>query len=217
MSLLQSNRTEEAIPFGNTTGTFGAGTFSIGWVNALWYIGFPRWVALTAVTLIAACFASRLGLKQPLKDEDWPTDEDPKYWMDHHTACCDDAYVCCCGLCCMSVRWAHTMNLAGILTFWRGFLLISVVLLLNIIYPPLSPQIGIGSILILFYFRQKLREKFDIELGDKYKYLQEFAFLLFCPCCAIVQDAYAVESAYKLDLKEVKDGPKSKIPLALSK
>lgn len=209
----------EGMPLSQNASTFFLGLSEqyAHYETSLVLIGAPKYVIVTVLSFLVACFSSRLGFKQPIKNEAWPVDEDPNYWMENNFSCCDDAYVCCCGVCCMSVRWAHTMNLAGVLTFWKAFLLISLALSLNILIPTTAPLIGIGSLLILFYFRQKLRAKFDTPLEGNTDYLLECCFVFFCPGCAVVQEAYAVESAYKLDLKEVKAGPKSKIPLEVAK
>jgi len=94
--------------------------------------------------------------------------------------CFDDHEMCLHASCCGACRVGHTMQAAGILEYYPVIFLLSIVG-------------GRGnycfSAIFRTYFRYKLRQK----LGIRENLPMDCVVSWFCPCCAIAQEAKAVD------------------------
>lgn len=99
----------------------------------------------------------------------------------------------CLACCCPAVRWADTMRMAGIFSFWPAVLIFASLYLLG---PPTACLTALILLCLLVWKRQQLRERFNIDPGCKTGCLDCCAYIC-CACCAIVQEAQELEEAYK--------------------
>lgn len=102
------------------------------------------------------------------------------------------ALINCLACCCPSIRWADTMRMTGIFTFWIGFLLFASLYLLNGSTAGLS---GLVLLIVVVLKRQELRKKFNMQTGAASCALDCCTYLC-CGCCAIVQEAQQIEEAF---------------------
>lgn len=95
--------------------------------------------------------------------------------------------------CCLPVRWADTMRLAGFLSFWPALCLI-------ILVGPVLSILGFGAVAIVVmmtYYRVELRRAFSMPVGVKSTVLDCLS-VAFCMCCSVVQEARHVEMAHEV-------------------
>jgi Cys-rich protein (TIGR01571 family) len=100
--------------------------------------------------------------------------------------CLGDPRMCLVGCCCPCVQWADTMERHRKFTFFRGFLLFFI---LTVLY---GYTCGVAPILVLImgvYYRQKLREFYNLESGTATSVASDCLAWFFCQPCAIIQEA----------------------------
>lgn len=115
-----------------------------------------------------------------------------------HFSCFQDSEVCLCACICTAIRWADTMNNAGQLAFWGGFILFAFAQFFSCLaFGYLYSPFGIFTLIAMLYFRHKLREKFRLEPWTFKTCFFDFCFICWCPCCAVAQEARVVNEAYK--------------------
>lgn len=120
----------------------------------------------------------------------------------HHGS---DPLICLCAFCCPSVRWADTLNLAGILPAWGAFCLFAMLALLNGLSHGFVLH-GAFAILLLLRCRLQLKQRFGLQ-SDFRSLLLDCCFVTLCPCCAIAQEANVVSQAYRVAHPAICDGP----------
>lgn len=96
-------------------------------------------------------------------------------------ACCSEQHLCLhAGFCCQC-RAAHTWHVAGICEYWPA---------LGLLFLGHVAKIACCVDAIIYtYFRMKLKEK----LGIRPNPCMDLAYSVFCPCCAVGQEAMAVD------------------------
>lgn len=123
-----------------------------------------------------------------------------------------DRIVCCTALCCPSIRWADTMRMAGIFSFWTGVLLFAA--LLNLA----TATAGLSSLILLCittWKRHVIRQLFDMPTGFGSCALDCMTYFC-CACCAIIQEARQMEEAHAVKhkvLKRIKVTPLRNVPI----
>jgi Cys-rich protein (TIGR01571 family) len=96
-------------------------------------------------------------------------------------SCFGDIKVCLLGCCCPCLRWAHTLerkNLMGSNTYYKGFFLMYILMLLH---PYTAGFSYFGIIIIGVFYRQKLRTSY----GIKKSFFQDLAVWTCCQPCAM--------------------------------
>jgi Cys-rich protein (TIGR01571 family) len=144
--------------------------------------------------------------------------EDPvKTWEEGHFECCRRPKICCCSFFCPAVQWANTMHLAGfqhmgtaliiylLLAFWNGF------------FTPIPGwdmdgdlyltgtgwfPTGIYTSILMLFFRQKLRSRVGRYADTTGSWFFDCCYVLWCPCCAIAQEAMVVQYSFQMGRKE---------------
>jgi len=101
----------------------------------------------------------------------------------------------CLTCCCLGVRWADTLNKASLLPYWQAFGLIAGLGLLNYLHYGFYCW-GVFTAAAMFWYRQKLREKFGLPAWDARTMFCDFCYVCWCPCCAVMNEAKAVREAY---------------------
>jgi len=101
-------------------------------------------------------------------------------------SCFTDYRMCLLGCCCGAFRWADTLDQQELLPFWKGVALMCLGEVLSTYTYGIS---GVCLLVCAIYYRQKLRERFQIES----KTLSSIGLdcLAWCCCspCAIIQEA----------------------------
>lgn len=121
-----------------------------------------------------------------LKDGEW------KYGI---FDCFSDPAICLFTCCCSPIRWADTLQMAGLMSFWQALGLLAGLEVLNILL--LGLCVWILILITQVVFRQKLRAKFGMDAGDCPTVAGDACLYCFCFCCAVVQEARQLEEAYK--------------------
>mmetsp|Transcript_24373 Transcript_24373/g.44729 ORF Transcript_24373/g.44729 Transcript_24373/m.44729 type:complete len:315 (-) Transcript_24373:121-1065(-) len=114
--------------------------------------------------------------------------------LHQHFQCTAETESCLGAFLCPSVRWADTMSMAGIMPFWHAYFFITFLVLANILLHSwlfFGPATAIG----LLWCRHQLRAKLALPSFTIQTLLTDAMYSLFCPCCAIAQEARAVIKA----------------------
>lgn len=104
--------------------------------------------------------------------------------------CFNEPSLCLLSCCCAPVRWADTMDMAGLMSFVAGVAAFLVLYGLDFVSLP-------GSFILAClcaFKRQKLRERFSITSCTCGTILEDFCTYLWCGPCAIVQEARQIEA-----------------------
>lgn len=108
-----------------------------------------------------------------------------------HFACLSDMNTCIMAFFCPVVRWAETVHMAGLLTFWFAFWILAVCYLPVVFFG----FMGLFLVVPLVHFRQRLRDKIGVPSGNE-TYVTDCCFACWCSCCLIAQEARVVNEAY---------------------
>mmetsp|Transcript_23032 Transcript_23032/g.42429 ORF Transcript_23032/g.42429 Transcript_23032/m.42429 type:complete len:324 (-) Transcript_23032:30-1001(-) len=155
--------------------------------------GLTSWAAWTFLGALAACTCYRhkaVGLDSSIAGT--PTE----ILARGHFNCLSDTETCACSLLCPGVRWADSATMAGAMHFWPAFLLFALMLLLNTLSHAFL-NLGFFTVILLTYYRQSLRKKLGMQYCTCSTCVPDALFVLFCPCCAIAQEARSISVAYK--------------------
>lgn len=104
--------------------------------------------------------------------------------------------ICMLSCCCPTIRWADTMRMAGILSFYTGVVVMTVLTSLGPLAGGLTMLIGVC---IAVHQRQRIRRLFGMPAGNASTYCQDCCVYTCCSVCAIVQEARQVEEAYAVN------------------
>lgn len=111
--------------------------------------------------------------------------------QDGHFQCHRSPEICLCALVCPGIRWADTMALMGLLKISVGMSAYFFCGLMNgFVYT--SVVYGPFTLMLVVYYRQKLRQKFGLDYATRGTCAIDCLYLLFCPWCAIAQEARVV-------------------------
>lgn len=97
-------------------------------------------------------------------------------------SCFGDVKLTAFACCCPCLRWADTLDKAGLLKYWAAFTVFIVLVVLSPITFGIS---GVALIFVCFRYRQRLRKKYNVEPNDG----QDLLAYLCCGTCAVVQEA----------------------------
>jgi Cys-rich protein (TIGR01571 family) len=114
--------------------------------------------------------------------------------LDH--CCAHHSSVCLCTWCCAPLRLADTYSKEPfplITKFWHALILITCLLGLSQLTFGVTELIFFG---LAVYFRQQLRKQYGLEAGGS-SWCTDCLAWLFCPFCAIAQEARQVEFVKK--------------------
>eukprot|EP00747_Dinoflagellata_sp_TGD_P195716 gnl/TRDRNA2_/TRDRNA2_64809_c0_seq1.p1 gnl/TRDRNA2_/TRDRNA2_64809_c0~~gnl/TRDRNA2_/TRDRNA2_64809_c0_seq1.p1 ORF type:complete len:299 (+),score=49.54 gnl/TRDRNA2_/TRDRNA2_64809_c0_seq1:93-989(+) len=109
--------------------------------------------------------------------------------------CFNDLPICCWSFCCQPIRWADNLEMVGLLSFWGALTIMIGLTILNAVTG--GVLIYIVIVVVSMMYRQKIREKFNIQNGDTCTYTTDFFTYLCCCCCATAQEARVLEAAAK--------------------
>lgn len=101
-------------------------------------------------------------------------------------SCLTDRRMCVLGCCCSGCRWADTLSQQGLLSYWRG---IGILLVAEVLSYFTYGYSGFFFIIAGIYYRQKLRERFQIESKTRNTIVMDCCAWFWCTPCAIIQEA----------------------------
>jgi len=171
-------------------------------------------VAIVAWLLVVApmmCFACCYhGMKSSIMSCIGPGDKpnrvafDQKLWSVGLFRCCDWPGFCIFNCCCGGVRWADTLAMAGILTYYCA--VISFMAIMQVFS---ATGLWLLHITFFAFYRQKLRQRFGIPNGDCSTWMSDLCAYGFCMPCAVTQEARHVEMAAQLGILKPPRGSRS--------
>lgn len=145
------------------------------------------WLFCVCISAIVGCTCYKrrkiTGVENPARPEET--------FLHGHFDCWHDKETLFCACCCPWLRWADTMNMAGLLDFWTGFIFFAAIGLLDYFY-------GITVTLFLLYWRQSLRERLGLPFNTLATCFQDFCFASWCCCCLIAQEARVLNEACRV-------------------
>lgn len=118
--------------------------------------------------------------------------------------CFGDVRVCLCGLCCPAIRWADTVSTekGGFLVFGAAFFVFCAVLgglSLLCLYPLAGGVAWFAFATLGMYYRQQIRQKYDLENDTAPSYIEDFCVWCCCAFCALCQEARQVDADFDGD------------------
>jgi Cys-rich protein (TIGR01571 family) len=111
--------------------------------------------------------------------------------------CLSDVNIFVCSVICLPIRWADTVSMAHMLGFWPAFSAFAVLGLLNHVCFLGVYTWGALTACIMFFYRQQLRKKLSLTPWSYDFALLDGCYVLFCPFCAVAQEARMVKEAYE--------------------
>lgn len=100
--------------------------------------------------------------------------------------CFSEPRICALGCCCPCIRWADTLDRQNLLSYWKAFCLMFVLLVLS------TFDYGIAFFAVVtlgVVFRQRLRSKFQMESYTLSSVIKDSCVWCWCQPCAIIQEA----------------------------
>lgn len=165
-------------------------------------------IVLGLVLLIAFAFLYK-KYKPSMLDDDHPTEDNGKpeeldgEWKYSFFGCCGAPKMCCIACCFPAVRWADTVDMAKLMTFWPAVAAWWVLSLFNLF---VGFAFAFVTGILGAYHRQKIRGIFNIENCTPGTIVIDFFAYCLCPCLAIVQEGRTIEEAYRVKHKGVEAG-----------
>lgn len=111
--------------------------------------------------------------------------------------CFSDMSIFVCSVICLPIRWADTLSMANMLGFWKAFSAFAVLGFLNHLCFLGVYTWGVLTAGIMFFYRQQLRRKLSLTPWSYDFALLDGCYVLFCPFCAVAQEARVVKEAYE--------------------
>eukprot|EP00927_Polykrikos_kofoidii_P084611 TRINITY_DN8972_c0_g1_i1.p1 TRINITY_DN8972_c0_g1~~TRINITY_DN8972_c0_g1_i1.p1 ORF type:complete len:396 (-),score=45.32 TRINITY_DN8972_c0_g1_i1:91-1245(-) len=146
--------------------------------------------------LVVAFLYNRVRMKKDLSMEK-PREADNSGFHHGLFGCLGECRLTVFSCCCFAVRWADTMDKARpqgtLLKFWSGILMM---LALGLFGSAIGSFFAIYWnlwVAILVLFRQRLRNRYNLEAGTCQSIAEDCFAWWCCPCCAVVQEARHVE------------------------
>lgn len=125
-------------------------------------------------------------------------ERDPvKTFTARHFGCFKTPMITICACFCPALRWADTINLAGIMRFRSAFAAFAFCALLNGLTYNSSLIYGIFTWALIVHCRQKLRARLNLANWTCFSCCCDIFYVFFCTCCAIAQEARVVRYAYE--------------------
>mmetsp|Transcript_115407 Transcript_115407/g.337469 ORF Transcript_115407/g.337469 Transcript_115407/m.337469 type:complete len:358 (+) Transcript_115407:2-1075(+) len=149
------------------------------------------WVVGTMVAFMLASFCYRS--RDPKYDEQSHANPEETF-QSGHFGCFSDRHTCLMAFICPVMRWADTVQMAGVLSFWFAFWVLSTCYLPSLAFFVIW---GLFPLVPLVMARQQLRDKLGLPAGNE-TWVSDCCFAFFCSCCLIAQEARVVNEAYAI-------------------
>lgn len=113
-----------------------------------------------------------------------------------HFHCLEDVGTCIPAFLCMPIRWSDTLSVSWCLGFWFSFVLWEIAAAANCFTYGL-PFFGLFTCVLMLILRQNVRAKLRLPRWGPCTLFYDCCFVCWCPCCAVAQEARAMNEAYK--------------------
>jgi len=144
-----------------------------------------------AICTVIAAIVYRETFKWPAASQsDSSTAGNMETWKDDALDYSNNAEICCWAMCCCPVRYADNISHVGILGFWNTLALILTLNCLSIFVPS-----WIATLCLCTYWRQLLRQKFNMPNCTKQTILGDCLWYCCCPSLAVAQEARHLHAA----------------------
>lgn len=148
------------------------------------------WVVVAVIMYLTTAYRSAMPLPErspTAQATAADTEALEKLFVNGHFRCTEDTNICICSFFCPALRWSDTESLLRFLPFRGAFAAFAGVALLS----TLVSGAVLGGVLsfLLLYYRQRLREKINLEAWTCGTCFLDFCYVCWCPCCAIAQEA----------------------------
>jgi len=158
-----------------------------------WSAWFLYAIVIWAVgTMVTFVFASLFYWNRVPKYDNRASLNPEETFLSGHFGCLSDSPTCLMAFLCPAVRWADTVHMAGLLSFWCAFWILAVCYLPSLAFFVLW---GLFPLVPLVTARQQLRGKLGLPAGNE-TWVSDCCFASFCSCCLIAQEARVVNEAY---------------------
>lgn len=160
-------------------------------------------IVLWAAITVACAYYFHTQRQLPDADPDLSTEAERNrltQWSHGLFGCANDPQVFAMACCCPAIRWAHTMELVGIFTFWAGFAIFFSLSVLNAFTAGMVVWLLLAG--FCAYYRQLFRKTFDMESGGLTIGTDCLSYFCCAPC-AITQEAMHVDAAATCNHKAV--------------
>lgn len=172
----------------------GLANLSNGIANRSWKTK-AMWACVSwAIYLVLALLIWTVCYPPPPVPSAAPGDiEDAKKTLEvGHFACLQSPEICICACFCPGLRWADTMNLIGFMKITMGLSVVFTCSLLNGLTGYGNYMVGPFTVLLALYYRHQLRAALGANAFTCGTCCIDALYLIFCPMCAIAQEARAV-------------------------
>jgi Cys-rich protein (TIGR01571 family) len=126
-----------------------------------------------------------------------------KFFKHHICAWYEEPLTCLMACACPAMRWGQTMYMTGFLSFWAAFFMYAGSNLMSAV--PGGEIFGTLMFMAMTFYRQKMRETFDMHEQGGCSVLSDYCCACWCTPCVITQEARQLEDAYKAGHPAVKD------------
>jgi len=126
------------------------------------------------------------------------TEADLTDWSSRKFACGEDCNAFCCAFWCPGLRWADSLAMVGLLSYWPAVAAMAFLVTLEPMFPPLTdPVTSVTALACLIGFRLRLKKAFAFkeQREDFPTVCEECLFTCFCYPCSITQEARHVKKA----------------------
>lgn len=143
------------------------------------------WVALTMLAWSAGPYD---------EDIEFAASDPAKTFRVNHFGCLKTPEICCCALVCPALRWAQTIDQAGLKKMSGALSLFFLCGLLNSLVYTFC-FFGVFTCFLMLYFRQRIRVILGLPSWTLGTCCFDFFYVVFCCCCAIAQEARVIHQA----------------------
>jgi len=119
-------------------------------------------------------------------------------WSSRKFACDEDCNIFCCAFWCPCFRWADTLDMVGLLSYWPAVGIMAFILTVEPMLPALTdPLASIVALFCLLGYRLRLKRAFNFkeQREDFPTVCEECLFTFWCYPCSIAQEARHVKKA----------------------
>lgn len=149
------------------------------------------WAVGTMIAFLMVSFFYRGSV--PKYDERSAANPEETF-LSGHFGCLSDRSTCLMAFFCPAIRWADTVHMAGVLSFWFAFWILSACYLPSIAFVLIW---GLFPLVPLLVARQRLRDKLGLPSGNE-TWVSDCCFAFWCSCCLIAQEARVVNESYAI-------------------
>lgn len=158
-----------------------------------WFMSSLIW-AFAVVLVAVVYYKEKLHPPKDTLGSHSALEVEPGRWRFGLLSCFDEPTICLLACCCAPIRWADTMRMARILSFWGALTIFVGLVVLDTVCAGLA---GVVLVLLLAYYRQRIRRLFGLQSGTCMSWSEDCLAYVLCCCCAVTQEARQLEDAWQ--------------------